>query len=225
MSDCPLGRSVDGKHVVAVDDFGRDAVGRSAVGYIVDLHLLVERRRVGVEIVVAEIHDRQAHHCRHVEAFVPIAPAGRAVPGVVEDNIVFATVLHRESQPARDRDAGSDGGDDGHAVASRAAHVHVPVAATGGTRGTAHVLGEDLPRLDAPNEQRGHVSVRRGEPVARPGMQRAPDGYGLLAATRIASTLDLALAVELEFDAFLEFPHQEHVVEAALTEFSVDCGA
>src|SRR5262249_14741326 len=151
---------INGKHVVAIHDLGGDAVGRGPVGDISDGHLLVERGRVRVLIVFAEVHHPQLLHGGENYALVPNAPAGGAVAAVGKHDVGLAAVFHRQRDAAGHGHAGSDAADDGNQVQSEIAHVHVAVAAAGGPGGPAEVLGENAPWLHAAHQEGAHIAVR-----------------------------------------------------------------
>ncbi len=214
-------RLVDRERVVAVHDFGRNAVGRTAVGHIGADHLLVERGRVGVLIVVADQDQRQLQDGGEVDAFVPIAAAGGAVAEEAERDAGVALVLLGERRARGHRDRCADGADDGHDLQSQVAHVHVAVAALREPADTSHVLSENLPGMDAADEIGRHVAVAGEQDVLGIGSQRRACGDCLLAAAYVDATSDLALPVELLFDPFLDFPHEEHVGVKPLGQLSV----
>ena len=107
---------------------------------------------------------------------------------------------------------------------SGAAHVHVAVATSGGSGDPAQILRQHFPRRNATHQQCRHVSVRGTKIVIRPAMSRAAGGNRFLAAAGVAAAQDLALTVELEFDAVFHFPHQNHVVEKLLAKFGCNVG-
>src|SRR5262249_14391218 len=151
--------------VVAIHDLGGDAVGGAFVGNVLAAHLEFEGRRVGVLIVIAEEDDRRLLHGGEIDAFVPIAPAGRGVAGVAEDDAVDALVAHRHGGYGGDGDGGGEGADDGDDADTEVAHVHVAVAAAGESAFAAHILRHHAAGGCAADKKDGHVAVRGAEEI------------------------------------------------------------
>jgi nucleoside-diphosphate-sugar epimerase len=68
-----LNRLVHGQHVVAVDRDAVKAIPFRALGHVLDRHALLDRHRVGVEIVLADEQDRQLVDAGKIERFVEVA--------------------------------------------------------------------------------------------------------------------------------------------------------
>ena len=114
--------------VVAVDGHAGEPVGRGTLDRI-DRELLVQRRRVGVLVVLEHEHDRQLLHAGPVHRLVEVTAGGRAVtePGQRAAGLAAQLEGHRHA-----------GGDEHHVGQHRdhpdaaelaVAEVHVAVAA------------------------------------------------------------------------------------------------
>src|SRR5262249_2474743 len=89
-------------------------------------------------------------------------------------------------------------------------HVDVSVLALRGAVRAAHVLGEDLPRLDTARDVDAHVAVERRADVVRPHRGRDADGRGLVPTARGGRAGDLALLVQ-DVAALLDAARDQHV--------------
>ena len=71
----------------------------------------------------------------------------------------------------------------------------------------------------AANQEQRHIAVRGKHDVVRPRMQRRAHGDGLLAASHIHASNNLALAVEFALNAVFHLAHHHHVIEAFPGQF------
>src|ERR687891_235957 len=85
---------VAGQHVVPIDGHAREAVPLPADGHVLDPHLLRERNRDRVEVVLAHEDDRELVDPSEVERLVPVALAGCPFPEPRTHHGVLAQVLH-----------------------------------------------------------------------------------------------------------------------------------
>ena len=86
---------VNRQHVVTVHNGGGHVISRAAVGHVGACHLEVERRGIGIAVVIADEHHRQFLHRRQVHAFVPVPAAGGAVAEIAEGHAVPVQIFER----------------------------------------------------------------------------------------------------------------------------------
>src|SRR6185295_11177622 len=101
---------------------------------------------------------------------MPVSTAGRAIAEKAEGYVGLAFIFERERSAGGHRDGSSHGADDRDDVQTHIAHVHVAVAATGESTYAAHVLGENIARVDATNQEQSQIAVRGKQCVLRTGM-------------------------------------------------------
>src|SRR5437773_2739441 len=218
--------------VITIHDFGGDAISWRAVRDIGAAHLLTERRRIRVLIVVAYVDHRQLLYGGQVHPFMPVTPAGGAVAEKAIRHVMSAFVLQSQRRARSHRHRGSHGADDGNDPAVHIAHVHVAVFAPCEAAHTAHVLGENLPRMDAANQKDSQVAMRGAKNIDRVRREPHADWNGFLAPPYIHAADDLALAVELAFDAVFDLAHHRHIAQKLKGQFAfllglsmiADCG-
>src|SRR5579884_719305 len=78
--DGGMGRSHDGMQIIPAADGPFETVSFGADGDIFHRHLEVLRGGVGVEVIFADIDDRQLVNSSKVERFVKVAPAAGPLP-------------------------------------------------------------------------------------------------------------------------------------------------
>ena len=158
-------------HVHAVDDLRRDAV---AARLEVDVRLglrALERGPHGVEVVLAQEHDRQLPERREVERLVELALGRRALAEEARGHA--RPLLHRVGQREADGH-GQAGGDDREAaveVPLGVEEVHRPAAAAAAAVRLAEELGHERARRGRRARGRGRARDRCRR-SRRPG--RAP---------------------------------------------------
>src|SRR5207245_11227738 len=88
-------------------------------------HLTLQRRGVGVLIVIADEDNRYLPYRRHVDAFVPIAAAGGSIAEETRDNATLTTHLHRQANSCGDRHVVAKHADEGDQAFRQIAHCQV----------------------------------------------------------------------------------------------------
>ena len=197
--------------VVAVDRHAREAVGRGPLDGV-DGELLVERRRVGVLVVLEHEDDGQLLHAGPVHGLVEVAPRRRAVAEPRDRAARLAAQLEGHRHPRGDEHHVGEHRDHPDAADAVVAEVDVAVAAARHAARAAQVLAEDAGRLHAAHEVRAEVAVQDAEPVLRAHREGGADAHGLLPEAVVEGARDLALAVEVH-RALLDAPHEEHVAQ------------
>ena len=98
-------RMIDREHVVAVHDLRGNAIAGAAIGDVRARHLHLERRRVGVLVVVADVARAELLHGGEIDALVPVAAAGGAVAEIAERRRrSMPLILQRHRAPGSHRD-------------------------------------------------------------------------------------------------------------------------
>ena len=113
--------------VVAVDGHPDEPVGRGALDRV-DRELLVERRRVGVLVVLEHEHDRQLLHAGPVHRLVEVPARGRAVAEPGHRAAPLAAELERHRHPGGDQHHVGQHRDHPDAAELAVAEVDVAVA-------------------------------------------------------------------------------------------------
>src|SRR4051795_8023767 len=103
----------------------------------------------------------------------------------------------------------------------RVGHVDVAVAALRRPVGTAHVLGEDSPGLDAAHDVDAHVAVQRRTDIVGAHGSCDADRRALVAATRVERARNLALPIE-NVAALLDAARQHHAAVDAEQVLAVE---
>ena len=194
--------------VVAVDGHPGASVGLGALDGV-DGELLVDRRRVGVLVVLQDEHDRQLLNPGPVHRLVEVAAGGRAVAEPGQRAAPLAAQLERHRHAGRHQHHVGEHRDHPDAAPRAVAEVHVAVAPAGDAGRPAHVLGEDLDRRHAADQVRGQVTVQDAQPILGGHRERRAGRDGLLAVPVVERAGNLALAVEAH-RPLLDAAHHQH---------------
>ncbi len=200
-----------GEDVVAVDRDAGDAIGGGLAGDLGIEGRLGERRRRGVEIVLADEDDRRLLDAGEVHRLVEAAVVDRAVAEEGDADVVAAL------GPGADAGAGGvadAGGDDavGAEQADRAiVEMHGAAAAAAAALDLAEQLGHQDVGIHALGEGVAMAAMGRGHPVGGAEMGADADGGRLLADIEMEEAGGLALAAG-DLGKALEASQQHHLL-------------
>ena len=188
-----------------------------------ELRRQVQRRGVGVLVVLDHEHVGQLLHAGERERLVEVGPRRRAVTAERQAHPVLAAVLRRERHPRGHREVGRD-------VAGQVVDVQVQppvvqgaVPAAGGRGGLAHEARHHLPGLHAPPQVRAEVAVDRGQVVV--GAQRRSGTHAdrLVPVPGVERTEQVAALVHGDH-AVLDRPGEHHDLVDAPQQLRVAVG-
>ena len=199
------------EQIVARAHVTLEAVRHRAVRDVFDRHLLFERRRIRVTIVLAHEHDRQLVHAGKVHRLMHVAARGRAFAeeGDRDVGILFHFEFERRADRDRQRRTKHRGRSENAVLQIAAVQKRILAARRAGL--LAHQLRHQPARIDAAHDEDAHVAMdRRGEIAVVQGRADAGDDR-LLAGARVNAAEDFVLAMQSR-DAFLERANQFHPV-------------
>jgi hypothetical protein len=193
--------------VVPIDDLRLHAEGRGPDADLAARGDARHRRELAVEVVLADVHDRQVEHLRPVEALVEVTLVRGAVAKEGGGDAPLALRGHR----------GPGGGGDAAAHDAEAAdeamlevdHVHrsCPPATDPG-RAPEHLRHERL-RVRALRKRVAVAAVGAGDVVVRLERRADADRNGFLAGRQVRRAVNLALQ-EQAVNLLLKAPDQAH---------------
>ena len=208
-TDSLLHHLPDGDDVIAVDGNARNAIGGGLGGDLGVQRRRGERRRGGVEIVLADEDRRRLLDAGKVQRLVEAAMVDGAIAEKGDADAIRA--VHAGADAGADRMADA-GGDDavGAEEADRAVvEMHRAAASAAAAVALAEQLGHQDVGIHALGERMAMAAMGRGDPVGRPQMRADADGGRLLADIKVQEAGRLALAAGDLRDAF-EAPQQHH---------------
>ena len=182
--------------------------------------LQVKRHRLGPQVVLDEVHDRQVVHGAKIQRLVEVAARRAAVPRVGDGDVAVLLQLVGE------RDSGGDDVLRGHGRGGRehaqrrvAVVARVRLAAIG-RDGAREDLREDRLERNALADRRRQLAVRRPDEVLLVEAERGHEGDRLLPDRRVHVAEHAALAEELAA-ALVDQPRR---VQAAIELFRARFG-
>ncbi len=194
--DQPLHRRVHGLHVLAVDALGVDAEGpRTRQDLAGDG--LAARRVLAVEIVLADIDDRQFPQRGHVHRLVQQALPQRAVAEEARGDLTAAAHLGRERGAGGDAGRTADDGIGAEVARLRIRDVHRAALAAAVTRLLAEQLGEHPVDRGTLGQAVAVAAVGAGDEVVAAQGLADPDGHAFLAYIEVGQPRHLRALVQL----------------------------
>jgi hypothetical protein len=197
-----------GHDVVAVDPQVRQAV--AGCPPLEGHRVLVGRgRELGVAVVLAPEHDRQAPDRCQVDRLVEGALCHGAVAEEGDRDTAVVAQPARRGRPDRDGEPGPDDAVRAEDAQRGIRDVHRPASTAVGAGVLRHQLGEHRLGGEALGQAVPVAAMGRGDDVG--GVQRpaGADRRGLLAGREVHETGHLAVAVQRR-DPFLEASHDQH---------------
>src|SRR5262249_37544985 len=160
-------------------------------------HLPFQGCGVRILVVVTNVHDGNLHDRRHVDSFMPIAPAGSSIPKKTNGYAIFVAHLEGHADAGRDRNVIAKHADEGDKVVLHIAHMHVPVTTTRCPGFTCHVLSQNGSNRHPSNQERSHVPMRWAGDILFAEIDATTNRDRFLASANVHSADDLSLTVEL----------------------------
>ena len=197
--------------VVAVGGHALEAVAGGALDGV-DGELLVQRRRVGVLVVLQHEDHGQLLDAGPVHRLVEVAARCGAVAEPGDGAARLAAELEGHRHPRGHEHHVGEHRDHPDAAQAGVAEVDVAVAAAGDAGGAAHVLGEDPRGCDPADEMPAQVAVQDAQPVLGGHGPGGADRHRLLAVAVVERPGHLALPVQ-RHRALLHGAHEEHVAQ------------
>ena len=204
------------KQVVARTHVALEAVGLRPIRDVFDRHLLLERRRVRVAIVLAHEDDRQLLHAGKVHRLMHVAARRRSLAEEGDRDVGILFHFEFESRADRNRQRRTEHRGRSENAMLQIAAVQKRILAAREPGLLAHQLRHQPARIDAAHDEHAHVAMERRDEVAV--VQRRADAGDdrLLAGAGVNAAEDFVLAMQSR-DALLERANQLHpVVELEL---------
>ena len=168
------------KYVVSVHHCAGHAVPGRRVGYVLDGHGLLHRRRKAVAIVFDHEKHRQFPQTRQARRFVKISLAGAPVSRETQRHEPRIAQLRSQPQPARYRQHGRHVRNHPHDALRRQSEMIRPVAPPGKPPVATHKLTKKLSQGYAARRPDARIPMHGKHIVPLLKRQRAPGGDGFL---------------------------------------------
>ncbi len=176
----PLHRAQGGRpdrgRVHTVADLARHAVGRRAIGNVGEQHVPGLRGELGIAVVLADEHHRQAQHGGEVGRLMEAADVGGAVAEEGHRDGAVAAVGAGERRAHRDRDARAHDPVRAEHADRQVVDVHAPAPAVAVAVDSAIQFGEHPAKVRALGDRMAMPAVGGGDLVFVP--QRADRASG-----------------------------------------------
>ena len=211
LCDQALAQLEHGEQVVARAHVTLEAVGHRAVGHVLDRHLLLERRRVRVAVVLAHEDHRQLVHAGKVHRLMHVAARRRAFAeeGHRDVGILFHFEFERRADRDRQRRTKHRGRSENAVLQIAAVQKRILAARQPGL--LAHQLRHQVARIDAAHDEDAHVAMQRRGEVAVVEWRADAGDDRLLAGAGVNAAEDFVLPMQAR-DALLERANQLHPV-------------
>ena len=186
-------RRADGNHVIAVDRNAWNSVGLSAAGDVGVQRRIGERRRSGVEVVLADEDGCGAIDRGKIDRLVKAAVIDRAITEEGYPDIVGALHLLAHPDARGMADAGRDNPVGAEQADRAVVEMHRPTAPAAAAVGLAEEFGHQQVRVHPLGQRMAVTTVGRGDPVARPQQRTGADRDRFLADVEMQEAGRLAL--------------------------------